>query len=499
MKRTAGCRAIFGVFAFMFLATTASAVKDGFMELEVLDIELTVFKNDSLEIDFSQHIFTPEAVGAPGEFILEQGTQNGWLEDTGSGVFIYRPEQGFVGRDQFSGLWRIKTEKQASRLVEVFISVKEPGLLAHWDFNDGKGTMARDVSGNGYHGFLINGPRWERGALRFARAFDHVEVPAYDAFTFMSSEDYTLVLRAWVVTPTQNWSGVFTRGREVGGWNGLWLTPDGQWSYAHAGGNVVGGSAQSGQWMHVVAVYENKVQKLYVNGGMVGQSSRYESGAERSPIWFGGAKSVSEFAEITLDEARIYNFAMSDSQINELYNTSIAREGGGLRRDYWLGVKGGSISDLTNFERYPTMPSGSDMVRNAESVNWYDPSDNHTWDDDYGERLHGWLRPPLTGQYVFYIAGDDACQLFLSTDDTDENLRLIAEVPDWTPHRFWKKHPVQQSAPITLDSKMLYRIVILHKEAGDGDHVSVGWLKPGDSGNYPSEIIPSSALKPDKD
>lgn len=483
----------------LMLATTmACAAKDATTE-SVTEIELTALKNATLEINFSLHLASPVVPTPKGSFILEQGTKNGRLEETHPAVLVYHPERDFVGRDEFHGFWKAEDETQANRKVRVLISVTEKGLVAHWDFNDGKGTVVRDVSGNGHHGVLVNGPRWERGALRFAKAYDYVEVPISDAFRFMSSGDYTLVLRAWVITPTRNWAGVFTRGREVGGWNGIWLSPEEEWAFAHAGGNVVGGAARPGQWMHLVAVYDNKVQKLYLNGMPVGQAARHENGTERSPIWFGGAKSVSEFAEIALDEARIYDYALSEKQITELFNATFSREGGGLRRDYWLGVPGNKVTDLIKHANYPAKPSDSDIVVNAEAVSWNDTSDNHSWDDNYGQRLHGWLRPPLTGQYVFYIAGDDACQLFLSTDDTDENLRLIAEVPRWTPPRFWKKYPSQQSAPIKLDSRHLYRIVILHKESADNDYVAVGWLKPGETGIYPSEIIPSSALKPDKD
>ena len=44
------------------------------------------------------------------------------------------------------------------------------------------------------------------------------------------------------------------------------------------------------------------------------------------------------------------------------------------------------------------------------------------WADNYGQRFWGWLKPPQTGDYTFWIAGDDAQQLWLSTDANPANV-----------------------------------------------------------------------------
>ncbi|RZJ88631.1 MAG: hypothetical protein EOO20_13165, partial [Chryseobacterium sp.] len=49
-------------------------------------------------------------------------------------------------------------------------------------------------------------------------------------------------------------------------------------------------------------------------------------------------------------------------------------------------------------------------------------------DDWYGDRIRGYLCAPQDGNYVFQIAGDDDCQLWLSTDDNAGNKVLIANV-----------------------------------------------------------------------
>src|SRR6266581_419819 len=47
------------------------------------------------------------------------------------------------------------------------------------------------------------------------------------------------------------------------------------------------------------------------------------------------------------------------------------------------------------------------------------------------------LVPPTTGDYVFYVAGDDDSDLFLSTDATPANKRLIAQEVSWSDSRRW--------------------------------------------------------------
>jgi hypothetical protein len=46
--------------------------------------------------------------------------------------------------------------------------------------------------------------------------------------------------------------------------------------------------------------------------------------------------------------------------------------------------------------------------------------------DSYGGRLRGWVTAPQTGDYTFFIAGDDSAELWLSSDNSRFNRQLIA-------------------------------------------------------------------------
>ena len=46
------------------------------------------------------------------------------------------------------------------------------GLVGHWTFDDGAGAVAKDSSGNGNDGTLVNGPTWTAGKVGGALQFD---------------------------------------------------------------------------------------------------------------------------------------------------------------------------------------------------------------------------------------------------------------------------------------------------------------------------------------
>jgi hypothetical protein len=98
---------------------------------------------------------------------------------------------------------------------------------------------------------------------------------------------------------------------------------------------------------------------------------------------------------------------------------------------------------------------------------------------DYGERLRGYLLPPVDGEYRFWIAADDSGELWLSTDEEPANAVLIAQANGWTGRQEWDKYPSQASAPITLEGGRRLYIEVRHKQADQKDNVAVAWQQPG--------------------
>ena len=115
---------------------------------------------------------------------------------------------------------------------------------------------------------------------------------------------------------------------------------------------------------------------------------------------------------------------------------------GSILREYWTGILGTIVSDLTNSTNYPDNPSGG-----SEPTLFEAPTN---WSDNYGTRMHGFVHPPTSGDYTFWIASDDSSELWLSTDSNPANKTMIANVSGWTNSEEWTKYASQQSSSIAL-------------------------------------------------
>lgn len=144
----------------------------------------------------------------------------------------------------------------------------------------------------------------------------------------------------------------------------------------------------------------------------------------------------------------------------------------GLIREVYFDIPGSSIQNLLNHPSYPNNPRLTSIVSNKFEA----PTDIA---NNYGQRIQGWVKAPVSGNYTFWVAGDDNTELYLSTSDGPENLRRIALVPQWTTPREWTKFPEQKSASITLEAGKYYFIRALMKESSGGDNLAVGWEIPG--------------------
>ncbi|MBW8002449.1 MAG: hypothetical protein FVQ80_10575 [Planctomycetes bacterium] len=155
-----------------------------------------------------------------------------------------------------------------------------------------------------------------------------------------------------------------------------------------------------------------------------------------------------------------------------------------ILREYWDSITGTSVSDLTSNGNYPDNPTFINHINTFEA-----PTD---FDDDYGTRIHGFVHPPTTGSYTFWIASDDNSELWLSSNDDPSNKSLIASVDSWTSPREWDKDGSQQSSSISLTTGLRYYIEAIQKEDGGGDNLAVAWQGPSIS----RDVIDGQYLSP---
>ncbi len=160
-----------------------------------------------------------------------------------------------------------------------------------------------------------------------------------------------------------------------------------------------------------------------------------------------------------------------------IFYSYIQLKTGALKFSYWGGINGTPIDGLVSDARYPATP---DQVSAVFSFNSRDifPNDSH---ENYGATIEGFLTPAENASYDFFLRSDDASQLFLSTDDKEANLGLIAEETGCCDaYKEPGNGDETTAAPIALVAGKKYFIRVIYKEGGGGDYAQVAWRKTTD-------------------
>ncbi|HSP43728.1 MAG TPA: PA14 domain-containing protein, partial [Luteolibacter sp.] len=115
----------------------------------------------------------------------------------------------------------------------------------------------------------------------------------------------------------------------------------------------------------------------------------------------------------------------------------------------------------------------------------------------FRQRLRGRVTAPVTGEYEFYIAANNWCELWLGEDESRFSARRLAGLGTeriMSTRRFqFDKFPGQKSVPVRLEAGREYYIEILHRTRTNERHlVTAAWKLPGAE---KPEVIPQEALR----
>jgi hypothetical protein len=225
--------------------------------------------------------------------------------------------------------------------------------------------------------------------------------------------------------------------------------------------------------------------------------------ADAAPAADKGPAETSDFTPGVLRSSTTYYWRVDETQIDPNTFEEVAVPGpiwsfttadavpNKIVRQWWTSIGSGTaVTDLTGNTRYPDNPTDTAWVDTFEA-----PTD---WADNYGTRMYGWLVPPQTGDYTFWIASDDSGQLLLSTDIDPANATPVASVSGWTISQEWTKYPSQKSATIPLQAGQKYYLEALQKEGGGGDNLAVSWQGPSIAGPtiIDAQYVDAFALPP---
>ncbi|XP_067038773.1 uncharacterized protein [Acropora muricata] len=150
----------------------------------------------------------------------------------------------------------------------------------------------------------------------------------------------------------------------------------------------------------------------------------------------------------------------------------------GVIREVWQDIPGYRIMDLTSNPNFPNNPSSIEVLDKFDAP--------HNVDDNYGSRIRGFFKAPESGLYRFFLAADTTGELWLSSDETEKNLKKVVAINGWTAHNEWLKFPEQKSDRIHLRKGKYYYIEAYQKSDKLADCVSVAVELP--SGHFEGPI-----------
>jgi hypothetical protein len=221
---------------------------------------------------------------------------------------------------------------QTSQTTQAALINPHPGLVGWWSFNEGSGTVVSDSSGNGNAG-AINGATWVDG--KYGKAL------SFDGNNYVSTSNWARPINftcsCWIKPTSTSGNAV-----QILGWSNsdMSITPFILSRY----NNVIFVGFQSsandyrfykttfgvlndGVWCHVTVTYTgNSLPSIYINGVL----------ASISPLWVAGVDTVptsslpfaigragvyaSRYFDGIIDEVRIYNFVLSQAEIQNDFN-----------------------------------------------------------------------------------------------------------------------------------------------------------------------------------
>ena len=207
------------------------------------------------------------------------------------------------------------------------------GLVAAYGFDVGSGTTVPDQSGNGNTGTLTNTSWAGAAAGKFGNALSFNGTNASVTVADSSSLDLTtgMTIEGWVnPTAVSSFRTFIVKERPGDLVYGLYAGSDTNRPQSQ----VTIGSPQlldapsgipTGSWSHLAATFDGSTQRLYVNGAQV--ATRASAGSiltSTSALKIGGNSIWGEWFSGLIDEVRIYNRALSATEIQADMNTSIS-------------------------------------------------------------------------------------------------------------------------------------------------------------------------------
>jgi parallel beta-helix repeat protein len=275
---------------------------------------------------------------------------------------------------------------------------KTAGLIAHWKFDEGTGSVAYDSAGT--NDGTIYGAAWARGIIDGALDFDGVDdyvdcgndnsLNIIDEITLSAwvkadgkANDFEKIVMKSTINTSDPWV-LYGLDFDGGGDNAtkvrMFASNGTVGSYALA---ISTTNIQNGIWYHFAGTYNDSELKIYINGLREANTATTFSrlGINDEPVLIGvyhKDRLANQFRG-TIDDVRIYNRALSAAEIEELYQSGLP-----VGQTYHVdGVNGDNTNDgLTPETAFKTIQRGINVAEDFDTV--------LVWPGVYSEEVAFW-------------------------------------------------------------------------------------------------------------
>lgn len=229
-------------------------------------------------------------------------------------------------------------------------------VVGAWLFDEGKGTVAEDISGNELNGTLQGKLNWVNGkfgkALEFNGTDAFIEVPAHEN----PREQITISL--WVKSNTDTWNahGWFVEKRNAyvlhpnqDTKNVAWaLCNGGCWNKPGGWSDGAVGPADITEWHMYTTTYNSDTGKwiIYIDGKEESEMDLNKTplDADSGPVFIGkDSCCAGRFGNALIDEVAIFNVALEPDDISTLMKRGLAPTLTSVEAEGKMATKWGKI------------------------------------------------------------------------------------------------------------------------------------------------------------